>query len=252
MDAVRQALAFLNNNVAKPIASFINSDAASQMAMAKGDAAAQQAVENRQKQQAMNTNNVQQPQTNTNPVQQATPTSQPSFPIQSSVVTQQSPASTPTPVQGAIQTLTPTPYPPSQMPKGATSFEGAAAPLFEQAKIPAAIGMGIWAEEGRGKTINPNNPYNIGAIDSNPQNANAYGFKTPIDGAAAAVKFLQGESPYQSANVKQIFQKAYQQLQKNNDPEAYLKAIGKTYSSNKNWATQIMQTPEYARWAGGN
>lgn len=134
-------------------------------------------------------------------------------------------------------------------PKGATDYEKQAAQTFDKYGVPPAVGLGIWAMEGRGKTINPNNPYNIGAYDTNPQNANAYDFKDPMQGTDEAAKFLAGQSPYMAQDKKQIFQNALKQYQKSNDQEAYLRAIAPIYSSNPQYAQTIMQTPEFQRWS---
>lgn len=153
--------------------------------------------------------------------------------------------------QAEASSLTPTP---TSIPQaiGATDYEKQAAPIFAKYGVPPPIGIGIWAMEGRGKTINPNNPYNIGAYDDNPQNANAYAFKTPIEGTEEAAKFLAGQSQYMASDKKAIFQKAMNDLKENHDIDAYLRAIAPTYSSNPNYADIVESTPEYQRWAGGN
>lgn len=134
-------------------------------------------------------------------------------------------------------------------PKGATSYEKQAAQIFDKYGVPPSIGLGVWAMEGRGKTINPNNPYNIGAYDTNPQNANAYKFSSPLEGTNAAAQFLAGQSPYQTAAVKKVFQNALANYKKTGDQNAYLKAIAPVYSTNPNYAKTITQTPEYQRWS---
>lgn len=135
-----------------------------------------------------------------------------------------------------------------EYPEGSTDYEKKAAGVFNKYGVPPEVGLGIWAMEGRGKTINPNNPYNIGAYDSNPQNANAYNFKNPLEGTEEAAKFLAGQSDFQDSRVKQIFQKALAYYKKTNDSTGYLKQIAPVYSSNPKYAQIIQQTPEYQRW----
>jgi len=135
------------------------------------------------------------------------------------------------------------------MPKDATPYETQASGIFNKYGVPPAVGLGIWAMEGRGKTINPNNPYNIGAYDSNPQNANAYQFKNPLQGTDEAAKFLAGQSSYQTPDVQKVFKQALAQYKKSGDQNAYLKTIAPTYSTNPQYASTIQQTPEYQRWS---
>lgn len=138
------------------------------------------------------------------------------------------------------------------VPKNATPYEIKAAQIFDKYGVPPAIGLGIWAMEGRGKTINPNNPYNIGAYDSNPQNAKAYNFKDPLEGTEEAAKFLAGQSDFQDSRVRKIFQKAMSDFKKNKDQETFLKTIAPTYSSNPSYYKIITQTPEFQRWSYNN
>jgi len=165
--------------------------------------------------------------------------------------------STQSPVKQALDILNPQKTNVAQAqiaepPKGATPYEVSATPIFDKYGVPPAVAMGIYAMEGRGKTINPNNPYNIGAYDTNPQNANAYGFKDPMEGTEEAAKFLAGQSDYMAPDKKQIFQQALSQYKKTHDQETYLKTIAPTYSSNPQYAQTIMQTPEFQRWSYNN
>lgn len=136
-----------------------------------------------------------------------------------------------------------------EAPQNATTYEKQAANIFNKYDVPPAVGLGIWAMEGRGKTINPNNPYNIGAYDTNPQNAKAYKFSNPLEGTDAAAQFLAGKSPYQTPQVQKIFQKALSEYKKTGDQNAYLQAIASTYSTNPNYFNTIINTPEYQRWS---
>ena len=142
------------------------------------------------------------------------------------------------PVQGAQQQKS-NYQPPQQVQQYAQ--------IFQKNGIPPALGLAIWAQEGRGSQTlpNPNDPMDIGALTSNPQNAKNYKFNSPEEGIQAGADYLKGQSQYQTPQVKQIFQNAYARLQKTGDVRSYLQAVGHTYASDQNWATNAAGTPEF-------
>jgi len=120
--------------------------------------------------------------------------------------------------------------------------------IFTGMGLPKGLGPGTWAMEGRGKTINPNNQWNIGAYDTNPNNASAYDFKDPLEGAKEAAKFFAGDSDYQTPQVQAIFKGALKQFKKDHDAQAYLQKVTPTYSSNPQYAAIVQQTPEFQQY----
>lgn len=80
-------------------------------------------------------------------------------------------------------TPTPTPLPPVDM----TSYEQLTAPTFDKYGVPRAVAFGMGDAEG-GKI----NRFNIGATDSNPQNAVRY--PDELSEATGAAKMLSGKA----------------------------------------------------------
>ena len=142
------------------------------------------------------------------------------------------------------------------LPKNSQEFQTMATPIFDKYKIPYAVGMGMYAGEGRGQGLGAsrNNFYNIGAWDSNPGNAST--FETPEAGIEAYAKFISGQfDRYASPEHQQKFAEAYNLRE---DPVAYLKAIQNAgYAGDPNtyaeratndyssYADFIMATPEW-------
>jgi len=142
------------------------------------------------------------------------------------------------------------------------SFEARTLPTFDKYKIPREVAYGIAAAEN-GKI----NKFNIGAVDSNPQNAVKY--QDVESAATSAAKLLSGtaEDTFygNGAKGKEAFRKAYMMK---GDPIAMLKAIqdagyagdpktwkarsiatggaGKHFNS---WSEFVRQTPAYKKWS---
>ena len=139
-------------------------------------------------------------------------------------------------------------------------IEGTVLPVTRKYGIPDAVAAAQFAAEGRnvgGLGSSRNNYFNLGAVDSNPDQA--FGFDTPEAGVEAYAKFISGEGSYPSEEHKKRFEKAYQYR---NDPRKMLKEIEnagyagdpKTYSQRaandfRSYADFAMSTPEWAKYS---
>jgi hypothetical protein len=155
-----------------------------------------------------------------------------------------------TPSPQPVQPLTrlPAPTSPDFLPK-------VVLPITRQYKIPDPIAAGQWAAEGRGAGLgaNRNNFFNLGAVDSNPNNAAS--FDTPQAGIEAYAKFLT--SPQWANGVKNVVPNYF------SNPLTALKQIEqqgyagdkRTYKKRSNTGFDrywkfIMSTPEWKQYGG--
>lgn len=114
-------------------------------------------------------------------------------------------------------------------------------PVTDKYRIPRAVAAGQFAQEGRlqGLGASRNNYYNIGAFDSNVNNA--YRYASPEDGVRAWANLITGQSGASPAQLAK-YGRAVGLL----DPADWLGVIKESgYASDPNYDTNIMNTPEY-------
>lgn len=137
-------------------------------------------------------------------------------------------------VLGAETTPTMTPRPSPTLAPDANEFEKLALPILNKYEIPPAVAFGM--REAEGGNIGSHNVYNLGAFDSNPQNA--YDYDSPEAGVEAFARLI-AENPR--------FKEAYA---KRSEPEAMVEAIMQAgYAGDpKTWKRRSI---DQARRAGG-
>lgn len=118
-------------------------------------------------------------------------------------------------------------------------YDAAVRQAAAESGIPEAVIRAMGAAEtntgdGRQSTgyAKRNNFFNIGAFDSNPDNA--YEYATPLEGVRALTKLLSGDPRYAKAYAART------------DPIKMVQEIAKAgYASNPNYAKLVMGTPEF-------
>lgn len=164
------------------------------------------------------------------------------------------------------QAITPTPtmIPPKSNPNARLDpnvqqfIENTIFPVTRKYEIPDPVAAGMFAAEGRlsGLGANRNNFYNIGAFDSNPNQATY--FETPEQGIEAYAKFMKGEGNYASPKHKESFTNAYnnrknvvemlrgiQEAGYAGDPKTYKQRAKNNFNS---YMEFIMATPEFQKY----
>ena len=134
---------------------------------------------------------------------------------------------------------------PTAVPNSADYLETTVLPITRKYNIPDAIAAGQFAAEGRGQhkyAQNPyNNPFNINAVDSNP-NA-AYRYATPEQGVEAYADLISNK--YRQALETDDLVKALEYIQNSGyagDPQTYQQRSDNGYNS---YVDFIMNTPEW-------
>jgi flagellum-specific peptidoglycan hydrolase FlgJ len=123
-----------------------------------------------------------------------------------------------------------------------------AAPIFQQYQIPPQVGFGQLAIEGHGthkySQAPFNNPYDIGAYDSNPDSAVRY--PDLQKGIEAYAKLMSGKYELDHIGSGKFDTRYANAYQLRNNPQAMLQEIAKVgYASNPNYAQGVMNTPEW-------
>lgn len=134
-------------------------------------------------------------------------------------------------------------------PGTADFLESVVFPVTRQAGIPDAVAAGQFAAEGRmsGLGADRNNFFNLGAFDSNPNNA--YSYQNPQAGVQAYADLLTGDrfAPALQNEDPVAVLRAIQQLGYAGDPRTYGRRSDSGYSS---YADFIMNTPEWRYYLG--
>lgn len=134
--------------------------------------------------------------------------------------------------------------PPQQDVK--TFLENVVLPITNQYGIPSAVAAGQFAAEGRLKGLGAsrNNPYNIGAFDSNLDNT--FQYPTIEKGIEAYAKLLSSDPRYSQAyGLRQDPLKMLEALQNAGyagDPKTYQQRAKNNYPS---YSSFIQDTPEW-------
>jgi hypothetical protein len=174
------------------------------------------------------------------------------------------------PASPSINLDVPVPSPRAAMPtipSSLSEIEQRTLPTFQQYGIPPAVAYGIAGAEG-GK-IGSNNIYNLGAYDSNPQNA--FHYDSPEAAATASAKLLSGRYELGTPGSGKFDTRYLDAYKLSNDPVATLHAIyqagyagdPKTWKARSiatggagkyfdDWDEFVRSTPAWKKWFGSN
>lgn len=154
---------------------------------------------------------------------------------------------TPTPTAMPTPTPYPTPRDVPVDPEVEKFLTSTVFPITRKYEIPDAVAAGQFAGEGRLKGLGAsrNNYYNIGAFDSNVNNA--YGYESPEQGVEAYAKLLSGKYQRSSGDMDERYLPAWELRA---TPSAMMKKIKELgYASRPDYDTFIMSTPEWKRYS---
>lgn len=133
-------------------------------------------------------------------------------------------------------------------------------PLSKELGVHPSVSAGQYGMEGRlgGVGAERNNFYNLGITDqmvNSKDYTNAPKFDSPEEGVKAYLRYITGQATdsfyangIDGSKTGKLGKKQFQELYKKykDNPEAFLKAIGPTYSSSGDlYAQNVMNVPEY-------
>lgn len=128
-----------------------------------------------------------------------------------------------------------------------STMEKQALPMFKESQVPAQVGMGMLAGEGRlgGWGAERNNYFNLGAYDNQEENMPSY--PTAKEGVQRFIDLITGN--FIRKDTGEVDDRYKPAFELRDNPEAMLRKIHELgYSTRPDYADFIMSTPEWSKY----